>query len=67
MSLPTVSSSYYNFHIRSHNKQGKGKGEKKKRLSIYPNSEGRYEVGDVELLIVQPFKKLPGIGNATPP
>ena len=31
------------------------------------NSKGRHEVSDVELLIVQPFKKPLGIGNATPP
>ena len=37
-----------------------------KRLSIYPNSEGRHETSDVELLIVQPLKKPPDIRNTTP-
>ena len=36
-------------------------------MSIYPSSEGRHEVSDVELLIVQSLKKLPGIGNTIPP
>ena len=40
--------------------------EKKKRLSIYLSSKGRHEAGDVEFLIVQSLKELPGIGNATP-
>ena len=51
--------------IKSHNKQGKE--EKKKRLNIYLSSKGRHKMGDVELFIVQPLKKPPGIGNTTPP
>jgi len=53
--------------IRNHNKQGKGKEEKKKRLSINLSSMGRHKAGDVELLIVQPLKEPPGVGNTTPP
>ena len=41
--------------------------KKKKRLIIYLNSKGRHEASDVELLIIQPLKKLLHIGNATPP
>ena len=52
--------------IRSHNKQCKGKREKKKRLSIYLSSKGRYEAGDVELLIVHSLKNPPNVGNAIP-
>ena len=44
----------------------KEKEKKKKRLSIYLSSKGRHEAGDVEFLIVQSLKVLPGIGNATP-
>ena len=40
---------------------------KKKRLSIYLNSMGRHKASNVELLIIQPLKKLLGIRNATPP
>ena len=39
----------------------------KKRLSIYLNSEGRHEAGDVELFIVQSFKNPPSVGNTIPP
>ena len=39
---------------------------RRRRLSIYPNNEGRHETSDVELLIVQPLKKPLGIGNTTP-
>ena len=67
MSLPTVGPSFYSFHIRGHGKQGKGKEERKKRLSTYPSSKGRHEAGDVELLIVQSFEKLLSVGNASPP
>ena len=51
--------------IRSHDKQGKE--EKKKRLNIYLSSKGRHEESDVKILMVQPLKKPPGIGNATLP
>ena len=47
--------------LRSHEKK------KEKRLSIYLNSKGRHEASNVELLIVQPLKKLLGIGNVAPP
>ena len=67
MSSPTVGPSYYNFHIRRHDKQGKGKGEKNKRSSTYSNSKERHEAGDAELLIVQSLEKSPSVGNATPP
>ena len=40
---------------------------KKKRLSIYLNSMGRHKASIVELLIIQPLKKLLSIRNATPP
>ena len=53
--------------IRNHDKKGKEKEEKKKRLSIYLSSMGRHEMGDVELLIVQPFKEPLSVGNTTPP
>ena len=36
-------------------------------MSIYLNSKRRHEASDVELLIVQPLKKLLSIGNTTPP
>lgn len=45
----------------------KERDEKKKILSIYLSSKGSHEVGDVEILIVQPLKKLPDIGNTIPP
>ena len=67
MSSPIVGLSYYNFHIKRHNKQGKGKEEKKKRSSTYPSSKGRHEASDAELLIVQSLEKLPSVGNAIPP
>ena len=48
--------------------QKKGEREKKnKSLSIYLKGEERQEASDVELLIVQPFKKQLGIKNTTPP
>ena len=53
--------------IRIHDKQGTGKEEKKKRLSIYLSSNGRHEAGDVEFLIVQSLNKPPDVGNAIPP
>ena len=43
-------------HISSHDKQRK-KEKKNKSLSIYLNSKRRYEMSDVELVIIQPFKK----------
>ena len=47
--------------------KAKEKGKKKKKgLSIYLSSKGRHEAGDVEFLIVQSLKELPGIRNATP-
>ena len=36
-------------------------------MSIYLSSKGRHEASDIEPLIVQPLKKLPSIGNTTPP
>ena len=53
--------------IINHDKQGKGKEQKKKRLSICLSNKGRYEVSDVELLIVQSLKELLDVGNATSP
>ena len=67
MSSLIVGPSYYDFHIKRHNKQGKGKEEKKKRSSTYPNSKERHEAGDAELIIVQSLEKSPSVANATPP
>ena len=54
-------------YIRSHDKQIKKRQKKYKSLSIYLNSKRRHEASDVEFPIVQPLKKLLGIGNTTPP
>ena len=67
MSLPTTGPSCYNFHIKRHDKQGKGKEEKKKRSSTYSSSKGRHEASDAELLIVQSLEKPPSVGNLIPP
>ena len=45
----------------------KEREKKNKSLSIYLNSKRRHKASDVELLIVQPLKKLLSIGNTTPP
>ena len=44
----------------------KEKEKKKRGLSIYLNSKGRHEAGDVELLVMQSINEPPNIGNATP-
>ena len=46
--------------------KAKEKEKKKKGLSIYLNSKGRHEAGDVEFFIVQSLKEPPGVGNPIP-
>ena len=39
---------------------------KKKSFNIYLGNERRHKMSDVELIIVQPLKKLLSVGNTTP-
>ena len=56
------------FEVIKKNNKIKLKGRRRrKRLSIYLNSKGRHKASNVELLTVQPLKKLLRIGNAAPP
>ena len=65
--LTSSNSSCYSFPpLKIMTNKVKEKEKKKKRWSIFLNSKGRHEAGDVEFLIVQSLKELPNIGNATP-
>ena len=63
MGSPAVGPPYFNSHIKGHDKQRKKCAKKYKSLSIYLKSKRRHEASDVELIIIQPFKKQ--IGRAS--
>ena len=65
--MRNMSFSSLKFGLRRHDKQGKGKEERKKRSSTYPSNKGRHKAGDDELLIVQSLEKPPSVRKNIPP